>query len=91
MSAYHLGTALLREEWRSWADTQGVHTLGFVQCVWGAGEGGEGVGRARATEQKSKRMDEGGAIRQEKCRGEGKGKPHPGVEGHFEEAAPDDT
>ena len=36
-------------------------------------------------------MDEGGAIRQEKCRGEGKGKPHPGVEGHFEEAAPDDT
>ena len=56
-----------------------------------AGEGGEGVGRARATEQKSKRMDEGGAIRQEKCRGEGKGKPHPGVEGHFEEAAPDDT
>ena len=35
--------------------------------------------------------DEGGAIRQEKCRGEGKGKPHPGVEGHFEEAASDDT
>ena len=89
MSAYHLGTALLRQEWQLWADTEGVHTLRFVQCMWQGGD--EGVGRARATEQKSKRMDEGGAIRQEKCRREGKGKPHPGVEGHFEEAASDDT
>ena len=47
------------------------------------------VGRARATEQKS-RMKEAPSGRN-KCRGAGKSKPHHGVEAHFEKATSDDT